>query len=163
MRTRFALVVGLLVGYAGVASAQVREEWVARYQTATGGASAIAVDGNGNVYVTGPNGCWAEDWGGCDHNYVTVKYDRDGKQLWVARYDAAGSFDQATAIAVDAAGNVYVTGESWISSFPDGSPDYATIKYDYLTVIRSGFRVTTAQGTTVIPLSPSQSALVVCM
>ena len=96
MRMKFALVVGLLVCCAGVASAQVREEWVARYQTFTGGASAIAVDGDGNVYVTGPNGCWAEDWGGCDHDYVTVKYGPDGNQLWVARYDGAGSFDQAT-------------------------------------------------------------------
>jgi hypothetical protein len=126
MRMRCALVVGLLVCYAGVASAQVRE-WVARHQTSTGGASAIAVDGDGNVYVTGPNGCWADaDWGGCDHDYVTVKYGPGGNQIWVARYDAAHSFDQATAIAVDAAGNVYVTGES---SFPDSSSDYATIKY----------------------------------
>jgi hypothetical protein len=129
MRTRFALVVGLLACYAGVASAQVREEWVARYQTETGGASAIAVDGAGYVYVTGPNGCWAEDWGGCDHDYVTVKYDPDGNRLWVAQYNA-NSFDQATAIAVDDAGNVYVTGKSWVGPFPDGAPDYATIKYD---------------------------------
>jgi hypothetical protein len=127
--TRLALVVGLLICDFGIASAQVQQQWVARYGTGTGGASAIAVDRDGYVYVTGPNGCWAEEWGFCDHDYVTVKYDPDGNRLWVARYNA-NSFDQATAIAVDDAGSVYVTGASWVGPFPDGAPDYATVKYD---------------------------------
>ncbi|MEE8470544.1 MAG: SBBP repeat-containing protein [Dehalococcoidia bacterium] len=98
--------------------------WVARYDGPAGGNDkvyAIAVDGSGNVYITGES-----EGDGTLHDYATVKYDNDGNQLWVARYDgpASGS-DGASAIAVDGDGNVYVAGYS--SGY--GS-DYATIKYD---------------------------------
>ncbi len=48
-------------------------------------------------------------------------------EVWVARYDgAAHGWDRAEAIAVDAAGNVYVTGGSIVGY---NNWDYATIKY----------------------------------
>jgi hypothetical protein len=51
-------------------------------------------------------------------------------QTWVARYDGPGSgYDAATALAVDDAGNVYVSGYSVGLVFTN---DYATIKYDSL-------------------------------
>ena len=89
---------------------------------------AIAVDGQGNAYVTGASDmvcalkCTAA-------NYATVKYDPEGNELWVARYESPGrGFDQARSIVVDWAGNVYVTGYSWGGL--DTRQDYATIKYD---------------------------------
>ncbi|GAG14504.1 unnamed protein product, partial [marine sediment metagenome] len=100
--------------------------WVARYDGPASGddmAEAIAVDGSGNAYVTG------RSYGGdTTEDYATIKYDGDGNQLWVARYDGpASGDDMAEAIAVDGSGNVYVTGWSYGS---DTAEDYATIKYD---------------------------------
>jgi uncharacterized delta-60 repeat protein len=86
-------------------------------------AQAIALDSDGNVYVTG------RSYGlGTDQDYATVKYNADGVEQWIARYNGPGnSFDWATAIAIDSTGNVYVTGRS----NPSGVQyDYATVKYD---------------------------------
>jgi len=105
---------------------QPTEEWVARYNGPGNGfdaAASIVVDKEGNVYVTG------ESWGWGTHlDYATIKYDRDGNELWVARYDEPRHWiDIANSIAVDNAGNVYVTGTSWGWGT---SQDYTTIKYD---------------------------------
>src|SRR6266571_276313 len=101
-----------------------RQQWVARYGTGNGGsdATAIAVDGSDNVYVTG------ESVGpGTGLDYATVKYDSTGQEQWVVRYDRPAHFnDTAAAITVDGSGNVYVTG--W-STGSGGDYDYATIKY----------------------------------
>jgi hypothetical protein len=103
----------------------VTQAWVARYDGPANGydlAWAIAVDGSGNVYVTG------QSRGSGTDDYATVKYDANGNQLWIARYDGpANGYDLAWAIAVDGSGNVYVTGKS-IGAGTD--TDYATVKYD---------------------------------
>ncbi len=86
-------------------------------------ASDIAVDGSGNVYITG----FSQD-SGADYDYATLKYDPAGNQLWEKRYNGPGnSSDNARAIAVNGSGNVYVTGYSIGSGT---KYDYATIKYD---------------------------------
>ena len=116
----------ILVLLASVALGQVTEEWVARYDgpaNSTDIATALAVDTEGNVYVTG----WSIGSGtGDDH--ATIKYDSEGNQLWVARYNGPGNgSDLATALALDASGNVYVTGDSYRTRT---GHDYTTIKYD---------------------------------
>jgi hypothetical protein len=79
----------------------------------TGG---VAVDVNGNVYVTTTLS---------SSNYITVKYNSAGSKLWEKVYNAGGN-DHAAAVAVDNSGNVYVTG----NSEGDGTnKDYATVKY----------------------------------
>src|SRR5438093_5616547 len=77
--------------------------WVARYEG--GSTDAIAVDVDGNVYVAGATGAPQEE------EYVTIKYDTGGNSVWVVRYKGpeAGRYS-ASALALDAAGNVYVTG-----------------------------------------------------
>ena len=105
-----------------------REIWGARYnnESVNGAdeATAIAVDSTGTVYVTGRS---QGDETGFD--YVTLKYNSDGDRDWIARYnnDSFNGADEPTAIAVDAAGNVYVTGRSQGSNT---GFDYATIKYN---------------------------------
>ncbi len=100
--------------------------WVRRYNGPGNGvdwARALASDASGNVYVTGQS-----EGSGTDFDYATIKYGSSGSQLWVARYNGPGNYwDYALALALDASGNVYVTGASWGSHTNE---DYATIKYD---------------------------------
>ncbi|RKX69892.1 hypothetical protein DRP53_06755 [candidate division WOR-3 bacterium] len=94
------------------------EVWVRFYDGPIQGhdlAMAIALDESGNVYVTGGS---PGPGTGCD--YATIKYDNNGQELWIARYNSSGNgLDDAKAIVVDDLGNVYVTGYGG-----------ATVKYD---------------------------------
>ncbi len=105
---------------------QVDTAWVRKY-TGIGGsgtdwANSIVVDRLGNVYVTG-----SSQGSGSDFDYVTIKYYPNGNTAWVKRYNGPGNGkDESRDMAVDASGNVYVTGISW-----GGASDFdlATIKY----------------------------------
>ncbi|MBL7951469.1 MAG: SBBP repeat-containing protein [Flavobacteriales bacterium] len=105
---------------------------------------AITTDADGNVYVTG----FSENlqfWNG----YYTVKYSASGDPLWQQRYTYTGppqiNDSYARAIAVDAEGNVYVTG-----TIDRGNSKFGTIKYDadgvqqWLKTYRSGTEFTDA-------------------
>jgi len=103
------------------------EVWVARYDAGDDDmAVALALDDDGHLYVTG------NSWGGeTSTDFATVKYDLDGRELWVARYNGptGTGFDTPAGIAVDTDGFVYVTGASFAGrGFFD--IDYTTIKYD---------------------------------
>jgi uncharacterized delta-60 repeat protein len=102
------------------------QQWASRY-TSPGNSQDIpeglAIDGSGNVYVTGRvriNSSY--------NDFGTVKYNSDGVQQWFASYNNTGADgdDYAYDIAVDAAGNVYVTGNSQTSG---SDRDALTIKY----------------------------------
>jgi uncharacterized delta-60 repeat protein len=104
-----------------------KRQWLSVYN-GTGGdhdvANAIAVDRSGNTIVAG------ESWGGkaTSYDYAVVKYEKGGQEDWVRRYNGPGNgFDGVTAMVVDGAGNVYVTGYSLGKTRTDW--DYATIKY----------------------------------
>jgi len=99
--------------------------WVRRYDGPAGGddrAVQLAVDGVGNVYVTGES-----PGSGTGFDYATIKYAPNGDSLWVRRYNGPANGDDRTeAVALDDSGNVFVTG----LSLGSGSGfDYATIKY----------------------------------
>ena len=85
--------------------------------------AALAVDEVGNVYITG-----ASTGVGTYYDYATIKYAPNGDTMWVRRYNGPGNGnDQATALAIDDSGNVYVTGESFGSG---NAREFVTIKYN---------------------------------
>ena len=108
------------------AYSQVVEEWVARYNGEGNGGDTprtIAVDYSSNVYVSG------DSYGiGSNFDYAAVKYNSDGNEQWVARYNGPGNHeDRPYSMTIDNSGNVYLTGTS-LGSGTDY--DYATVKYN---------------------------------
>ncbi|MEO0091809.1 MAG: SBBP repeat-containing protein [candidate division WOR-3 bacterium] len=99
--------------------------WVQRYDGPDNSydyGTAIKVDGQGNVYVTGPSRASGA------YDYATIKYNSSGVQQWVQRYNGLGnSGDESYALSLDTYGNVYVTGKSY---GPGTYNDYTTIKYN---------------------------------
>jgi hypothetical protein len=100
------------------ASAQIQQAWVAHYNNGitngTNQAVKMALDANGNIYVTGFSQNTNSQLG-----YATIKYAPNGNQLWAARYDSTNdSTATPTALALDSSNNVFVTGTA------------LTIKYD---------------------------------
>jgi uncharacterized delta-60 repeat protein len=100
------------------------QQWVRNYNGGHGSDSPadLIVDPAGSIYVTGQS-----TGDGTNDDYATIKYDAAGTEQWVRRYDGpttvfANDYDRAAALAVDADGNVFITGNS--------SGDFATVKYD---------------------------------
>jgi hypothetical protein len=106
--------------------------WQARYNgpgNTSDTAEAVRVDKAGNVYVTGYsyNALFNFD-------AVTIKYDSQGNELWVARYDGPGhDEDRGQDLVLDAEGNVYVTGFATTDCFLDPTGD-TSCRYAGLTL-----------------------------
>jgi uncharacterized delta-60 repeat protein len=100
-------------------------QWATPYNGSTSSidyANHIVVDSDGNSYITG----WS---GGANnlHDMTTIKYDPDGNELWVKRYNGSvDDNDYAYWLALDGSGNVYVAGQS-VETGSDN--DITTIKY----------------------------------
>jgi hypothetical protein len=100
-------------------------------------ARAITTDATGNIYIAGTT----IDTTAFAYDYLVLKLNAAGVQQWVATYNgSANQIDWANAIAVDATGNVYVTGQSMgevvrrnglfgIIQIIQTGYDYETIKY----------------------------------
>ncbi len=104
------------------------------YSTYLGGTSndsgnAIAVDSSGNAYITGytasskfpTKGPVQSSNAGGNDDFVT-KLNPTGTALVYSTYVGGSNSDVGNAIAVDSAGNAYVTGSTTSANFPTTSP-----------------------------------------
>ena len=131
------------------------EQWVKRLNGAYNNddsAEDIAIDAQGNVYVTG----FLNDGSPTYDKYLTIKYSPDGTVLWQNTYNGPSLTDEAKFITLDADGNVIVTGESGFGT-ANNTPDYLTIKYNSAGIqqwtARTGvsFRYETVSGVVTDP------------
>ena len=115
------------------------EQWIKSYNgslNSTDIGRSIALDGSGNVYVTGYSSVNNGSRNG-GLNYGTIKYNNNGVQQWLALYDSPDkNGSHAFGVVVDAAGNIYVTGESATKAT---SSDYTTIKYSQGNASKASF------------------------
>jgi Beta-propeller repeat len=108
----------LFLGSGTICHAQMRQAWIAKYNNGILNGShqavKIALDGAGNVYVTG----FSQNATG-NLDYATIKYATNGSQLWATRYVATNTtFAQPTSLVLDTNTNVVITGSA------------GTVKYD---------------------------------
>jgi hypothetical protein len=130
--------------------------WTNRYAGPGNGsddASAIAIDGNGNVVVVGTSQETSFAFSKTD--MVMMKYSSAGVPLWTNRYGVASQSDAASTVAVDSAGNIFVgvyfgTQSLTVAYSPSGIPLWTnwssgllrTDKEGNLYVAGSGFQTT---------------------
>ena len=112
---------------------------VLRYSTYLGGSgfdagNGIAVDAAGNAYVTGYTSSTnfptmnplAGSYAG-DFDAFVTKLNAAGTALVYSTYLGGNGFDSGRGIAVDAAGNAYVTGYTSSTNFPTMNPIQASL------------------------------------
>lgn len=110
------------------------QEWAMRYNGPGNGEDypyAIAVDGSGNVYVTGRSFVSNTSKGLVNFDYATVKYSSGGALMWARRFGSPGNRnDIPQDVKVDDAGNIFVTGYADASYVVGNGNAIVTIKYN---------------------------------
>jgi hypothetical protein len=121
---------------------------------------ALGLDGSGNVYVAGYSQTTRAS-GALYDEFLTIKYDAAGNEQWVRRRSTAQISDQAYRIAVDSAGNAYVTGEAYATTGTVTTQDLVTVKYSTSGVELWAARFTGAPGQPIgiapLPSNPISS------
>jgi len=105
---------------------QINQDWAARFNGPAHSddrPNSVAIDANGNVFVTGGGEVINPDvWG-----MTTIKYNSAGVQQWAVTFTGTSTTVEGRVIACDAAGNVYVTGNF---NATGTGVNYVTIKYN---------------------------------
>ena len=135
---------GFTYGDLGGANAGGEDAWVGKYdslgnqlwvqQFGTNSydySGGVAIDSSGNIYLTGET---SGNLGGVNAGYDdawVAKYDSQGNQLWVQQFGSA-NWEDSSGLTVDAAGNVYLTGntKSYPGGFGEPEYDFWVVKYD---------------------------------
>jgi len=82
----------------------------------------IDIDDSGFVYVFGET--YSDS---TNRDYLTIKYSGDGDTEWIRIFDGDGNYqDFGRSLAIDQAGNVFVTGSSCVERY---DWDYTTVMY----------------------------------
>ena len=103
--------------------------WLKQFGTSdTDRGHSIAIDGNGNLYVTGAtNGVLGESNSG-GYDAFIAKYDNDGGQVWLKQFGTS-DYDEGNSITTDVSGNLYVVG-AFPGELNNGYYDVFITKYD---------------------------------
>lgn len=96
--------------------------------------NAIAVDGGGNAYITGATTSTnlptrnplQPVLGGGGLDAFVAKFNASGSNLIYSTYLGGSLGDQARGVAVDAAGNAFITGSTFSDNFPTKGPLQST-------------------------------------
>ncbi len=116
---------------------------------------AIQLDGSGNVYIAGA----AYSASSLHFDFLVIKYENDGDQVWYATRNGTGNGDDyASALIVDGAQNVYVTGPSkgvgtqmdfmTLKLFANGTAHWAK-RYDYAQLDEAPVAIRFLNATTI--------------
>lgn len=112
-----------LYGASDVFILKMKNDGTRQWATYYGGSSddlgyGVAVDAGGNIYITGwtlsadrisTTGAFQVNHGGATYDAFIAKFSSGGGRIWATYYGGSGN-DQGRSIALDAAGNVFVTG-----------------------------------------------------
>lgn len=104
------------------------QQWARRYNGPISNddyGNQVVLDGAGNVYVAA-----AHTGDIADLDFLTIKYDNNGNQQWIATYNGPGNgpdFPSSCAIDLNS-GSLYVVGYS--AQVGTGPSDYTLIKYN---------------------------------
>ena len=100
-------------------------QWHVSYNDTLNGddaALAMTIKTSGEIYITGYDSTYLGNY-----NYVTIKYDASGSELWKIHHDGMKHLkDKATNICIDTLGDVVVTG---LSETAPNTYEYTTVKY----------------------------------
>jgi hypothetical protein len=97
---------------------------------AGGGPAGMALDSDGNIYLVGgtdsttlpvTSNAFQKSLAGNSDLFI-MKLNNDGSQVIYATYLGGSNTDYAAGIALDSAGNVYVTGQTYSTDFPLAHP-----------------------------------------
>jgi len=110
------------------------KQWSRFFGTATNDvASGLAVDGSGNVYITGnSDGALDGETNAGGHDPYLVKYNTSGTRQWT-RLLGTASGEYGRSVAVDGSGNAFLTGHTsgnLDGATNSGGNDAYIVKYD---------------------------------